>query len=46
MTIKDQTEITPGQHVPQIVLDMAECLVEAFHPERIYLEPIRLTEIG
>ena len=37
MTSKDQTEIKPGQDVPQVVLDMTDCLVETFHPERIYL---------
>ena len=37
MTTKDQTEVKSAQHVPQVVLDMADCLVETFHPERIYL---------
>lgn len=37
MTPKDQIEIIRVRNVPQVVLDMAECLVEAFQPERIYL---------
>jgi len=37
MTTKAQTELKRVQNVPQVVLDMAECLVETFHPERIYL---------
>ncbi len=37
MTSKAQNGIKRGQDVPQVVLDMAECLVETFHPDRIYL---------
>ena len=37
MTTKDQTGIIRVQNIPQVVLDMAECLIETFHPERIYL---------
>ena len=31
------TEVNQVQDVPQVVLDMAACLVETFHPDRIYL---------
>src|SRR5215212_10280302 len=37
MTTEVRTETQHKQHIPQEALDMAQCLVEAFHPERIYL---------
>ena len=33
----DHTASKHTRDIPQQVLDMVECLVEAFHPERIYL---------
>jgi predicted nucleotidyltransferase len=37
MTAEVRTEMHDKRDIPQEVLDMAQRLVEAFHPERIYL---------